>query len=398
MSSDAAETPDQEHLAKLVQEGEFFHSLMGHFLDRIYFKDLQSRIVYGNPSYVQLFGRKSLGEILGKTDHDFFSSDHAGAAFQDEQEIIRTGVPKLNLEEMETWPDGRITWCSTSKAPLKNREGKIVGTLGISRDTTEQKATQEALRKSEADYRRLAEELADTNSRLAEANAALQEMSFKDPLTLLWNRRFVTNQLPEDVALAERAYRNRSDTNVDRILLNVDILFAMIDVDHFKEVNDRFGHQAGDLVLQQMGEVLRKAARNSDMVARVGGEEFLVVARQMARADSGVVAERIRASVEAYPFRIDEKTTIRLTCSVGFSVYPTLSWNTSAFTWEQIVAMADQCLYAAKNSGRNAWVGIIPDTHRPRESYGQLPEDIGELVRSGILPTVSSLKTPVNWR
>lgn len=398
MNSDAGDGPDQEQLAKLIQESEFFHSLMGHFSDRIYFKDLQSRIVYGNPAYVRLFEKERLEEILGKTDHDFFSDRHAQGALKDEQEIIRTGIPKLDMEEMETWPDGGVTWCSTSKAPLRNRDGAIVGTLGISRDITRQKATQEALKKSEEDYRRLCEELADSNGKLAEANSALQELSFKDPLTLLWNRRFVMDQLPEDVALAERAHRNLSDTNGARLRLNVDILFAMVDVDHFKEVNDRYGHQAGDLVLQQMGEVLRRVARNSDMVARVGGEEFLVVARQMARADSGVVAERIRTSVEAHEFRLDERTTIHLTCSVGFSVYPTFSWNTSAFTWEQIVAMADQCLYAAKNSGRNAWVGIIPDTNRPRESYGPLPEDIGELVRSGILPTVSSLKTPIVWR
>jgi diguanylate cyclase (GGDEF)-like protein/PAS domain S-box-containing protein len=371
---------------------------MEHSPDRIYFKDLQSRIVYGNPSYARLFGGITLSQILGKTDYDFFSDHHARTAFEDEQEIIRTGVPKLNMEEMETWPDGRITWCSTSKAPLRNDEGKIVGTLGVSRDMTQQKLTQEALKKSEADYRRSSQELAVSNRQLAEANRALQELSFKDPLTHLWNRRFLMDQIPEDIALAARAHRNLSDNGLDRMKQNVDILFAMVDIDHFKEVNDRFGHLAGDLVLQQMGEVLRGAARTSDMVARVGGEEFLIVARQMARSDSNVVAERIRSSVASHPFRLDENTTISLTCSVGFSVYPLFATELKLFSWEQIVEIADHCLYAAKNSGRDAWVGIIPDAARPRDGYGILPKDLAELVRSGILPTISSVRGPLNWQ
>ncbi len=390
--------PDRELRAPLTMESDFFHSLMSHFPDRIYFKDLQSRIIYGNPAYVSLFGQGSLDQILGKSDGDFFSNQHASTAFIDEQEIIRTGVPKLDMEEMETWRDGRITWCSTSKAPLRNREGRLIGTLGISRDITEQKLTQEALKKSEANYRKSSQELADSNRRLEAANQTLQELSFKDPLTHLWNRRFVVDHIPDEIALAARAHRNISEESANRFTLNVDILFAMIDIDHFKEVNDRFGHLAGDVVLQQMGEVLHRIARDSDIVARVGGEEFLVVARQMARSDAHVIAERIRASIEAHPFRLDEKTTIHLTCSVGFSVYPMFPSEVNVFSWEQLVEIADQCLYGAKNSGRNAWVGIIPEAHREKESYGFLPLDMAELVRSGKLPTFSSLKTQVNWR
>ena len=113
----------------------FFQALMEHFPDRIYFKDLQSRFIGGSRSFFQLFGADGTS-ALGRTDFDFFTETHARAAFEDEQEIIRTGVPKLSMEEMETWPGGGRSWCSTSKAPFRDREGRIIGTFGISRDIT----------------------------------------------------------------------------------------------------------------------------------------------------------------------------------------------------------------------------------------------------------------------
>jgi PAS domain S-box-containing protein len=152
--------------ASLGKEGYFLRSLMENLSDRIYFKDLQSRFIFGNRSYAQLFNLENFSEIAGKTDFDFFSEFHARTAFEDEQEIIRTGQAKLNLEEMETWPDGRITWCSTSKAPLLDDQDRIIGTLGISRDITARKKAQEALVESEARYRQVSEELVSGNRRL----------------------------------------------------------------------------------------------------------------------------------------------------------------------------------------------------------------------------------------
>jgi len=109
------------------------------------------------------------------------------------------------------------------------------------------------------------------------------------------------------------------------------------------------------------------------------------------------LAERIRATVEAHPFQIGENEFVHCTCSVGFSVYPLLGDKVSYFTWEQVVEIADQCLYAVKHSGRNGWVGIIPDQERLRLDGQPMPEDIPALVRAGILPTISSLHQPVQW-
>jgi len=128
--------------AALLQESQYLRALMETSADRIYYKDLQSRITYGSRSFLQLFNLSELSELRGRTDFDFFSEEHARAAFEDEQEIIRTGVAKLNLEEIETWPDGRVTWVSTSKAPFRDDQGRIIGTFGISRDITRRKAAE----------------------------------------------------------------------------------------------------------------------------------------------------------------------------------------------------------------------------------------------------------------
>ena len=395
MDGEQTKTPKIENIQELsVSAGEdllelrnkerfFLHSLMDHFSDRIYFKDLQSRIIYGNKAYARLFGSDDIFEIVNKTDSAFFSDHHAREALADEQEIIQTGEEKIDKEEMETWPDGRVTWCLTSKAPLRDDNGVIIGTMGVSRDITERKQTQEAL--------------SEANRQLAEANKTLQELSFKDPLTQLWNRRFLMDNLPLDIALVERAHRNVNADCLTRMAENVDILFLMIDLDHFKSVNDRYGHHAGDLVLQQVGHILSQIARNSDFVARMGGEEFLVVARQMARADAHVLAERIRATVEAHPFVIDSPTTIHCSCSLGFAVYPLQNGTGNCLDWEQIVNIADRCLYAAKYSGRNAWVGIAPDSNNLDLKPGQGPQDIIDLAQAGRLPVLSSCQTPVRW-
>lgn len=133
----------------LVQEQHLFHSLMDGLPDMIYFKDTQSRFIRINQASVNYFGQPDDTSLLGKTDFDFFSEEHARAAYEIEQEIIRTGQPMLNVEEKETWPDRPDTWVSTTKLPLRDETGKITGIIGISRDITGHKRA-----KMELDYER----------------------------------------------------------------------------------------------------------------------------------------------------------------------------------------------------------------------------------------------------
>jgi phosphoserine phosphatase RsbU/P len=117
--------------------------------DRIYIKDRESRFVAVSQALADMHGMKDRHELEGMTDFDLFSIEHAQQAFNDEQEIIRTGKPLINLIEKETWEDGSISWVSSSKVPLHLQSGKLVGIMGISRDVTSEKHAQEQLAESE---------------------------------------------------------------------------------------------------------------------------------------------------------------------------------------------------------------------------------------------------------
>ena len=132
--------------SKLTQERLLFNTLMDYLPHSIYFKDVDSRFTRINRALTASFGLHDAAEAIGKTDADFFTAEHALEAVADEQAILRTGKPLIDKEERETWPDGRTTWVSTTKMPLYDAAGRIVGTFGVSRDITESKQAAEALR------------------------------------------------------------------------------------------------------------------------------------------------------------------------------------------------------------------------------------------------------------
>ena len=130
----------------LMQEQMLLRALLKHVPDSIYFKDLQSRFLRVSDSQVRKKKLSGTDDLIGKTDFDVFSSEHAQNAFDDEQRIIRTGEPVIDKEEKETWPDGRVTWVSTSKLPLHDLKGRVIGTFGVSRDITARKVAEEKLK------------------------------------------------------------------------------------------------------------------------------------------------------------------------------------------------------------------------------------------------------------
>ncbi|OGP88455.1 MAG: hypothetical protein A2156_03235 [Deltaproteobacteria bacterium RBG_16_48_10] len=164
--------------------------------------------------------------------------------------------------------------------------------------------------------------------------SSIKTMATYDTLTNLYNRRYFEERLSLE---AQKAFYGRASLSL-----------VMIDIDHFKKVNDTFGHTEGDKVLREISSLLRTSVRKKDTVARYGGEEFILILPEAGLEESSMIADRIRRLVENTCFEVGH-TRVNLTISLGISNFP----NHQAKSKEDLVKMADQALYEAKWGGRN---------------------------------------------
>ena len=263
--------------------------------ERVFFKDLDSRFLLVSAGWLEAEGQgRSLEEVIGKTDLDIFSRPHATAALEDEQWIIMTGDPMIEKVERETFDDRSDAWVSTTKLPLLDERGEIIGTFGIARDVTAQ---------------------------------------MRDGMTGLANRVALMDRLTQALLALER-HPGR-----------VGVLF--LDVDGFKAINDTLGHRTGDAVLVQIAQRLSSVARRFDTVARYGGDEFVLLATSLSTAASlQSIGERVLA-----PLGSDfdaNGSVLTLTASLGGVVV-----EDAAADPDDVLDQADEAMYAAKQTGRS---------------------------------------------
>lgn len=211
-------------------------------------------------------------------------------------------------------------------SPILDRSARLIGRLVLLRDITERKKMEEELRRGNE---KLTEQLDEINN----LHSQLQEQVIRDPLTGLYNRRYLNDMLQHMIAYATR---KRSPLSI-----------LMIDIDHFKNINDAYGHAAGDDVLISLSKILTANVRTSDMIYRYGGEEFLILMQDTSLETARQRAEMIRASVEKSSFTVDKKM-VTMTVSIGVATFPADGRD----LWEVIDA-ADNALYEAKANGRN---------------------------------------------
>jgi len=176
-------TESRQAQQALVQERALLGALMDHTPDHIYFKDVENRFMRVSTALARSVGAREPSDLIGKTDFDYFTPEHARPAFEAEQAIMRTGVPVVDLEELETRLDGRHTWASTTKVRRTDDDGNVVGTFGISRDITERK--------------RVEAELTETNERLVAAIARAEEMTREAELANMAKSDFLANMSHE---------------------------------------------------------------------------------------------------------------------------------------------------------------------------------------------------------
>jgi sigma-B regulation protein RsbU (phosphoserine phosphatase) len=161
-----------------VRDRHLLTTLMDHIPDNIYFKDRESRFIAINRAMARFFGKEDPSEFVGKTDIDVFCADHAFRAMEDERRIMETGEPVVNLEEKETWPDGRVTWSTSTKMPLTDTRGRIIGTFGVSRDITARKRAEQELAKVAGELRAKNQALEEDLEMARELQTALLPQQF----------------------------------------------------------------------------------------------------------------------------------------------------------------------------------------------------------------------------
>jgi diguanylate cyclase (GGDEF)-like protein/PAS domain S-box-containing protein len=339
--NDADPADDQRrHLAEIARLREelfLLETLMDNSPDSIYFKDRESRFTRVNRYAAARFGVVEPTLAIGRTDFDYFTDEHAAQAFRDEQEIIRTGLPLVNVEEKETTPDGVVHWVSTTKMPLRDSDGNVVGTFGISRDITQRK----------------------------EFEAQLEHQAFFDTLTQLPNRALFMDRLQH---LFHRGRRPQSN-----------VLFAVIylDLDRFKGINDGLGHHAGDELLVEIARRLERCVRPCDTLARLGGDEFTVLLEDItSELDATRIAERIQKELSA-PFfvhgqEVFSSASLGIALSSGHYERP-----------EDMLRDADTAMYRAKASGRSRHQVFDIDMHQRAVSLLRLETDLRRGIERG---------------
>ncbi|TAA42711.1 diguanylate cyclase [Corallincola spongiicola] len=202
---------------------------------------------------------------------------------------------------------------------------------------------------------------------------AYEDQSEHDPLTKLGNRRFLQHWLSIQIPIMRRRWFQRRSS----IYSSADIYFFMIDLDFFKEVNDKHGHSAGDEVLVQFSRLCTKLLRDSDQLVRMGGEEFLLVAQQIDEYGAAQLAEKIRRVVARHSFIVADNQPISITCSLGFAPFPLAEQEPDEAMIEPAIMLSDRLLYEAKAKYRNAWLGL--GTSKSWQSRELMDADIDEL-------------------
>jgi diguanylate cyclase (GGDEF)-like protein/PAS domain S-box-containing protein len=271
--------------------------------DIIVVKDREGRYLLANGAAASYLQRRP-EEILGRTDAELMSPEAAATVRASDREILDAGEARVLEQHLVNGGEPR-TFLST-KAPYRDAAGGILGVISVSRDITERK--------------------------LLELKVA--EQAVRDPLTGLFNRGYMDETLAREISRARRR--------------DAPVSVVMIDLDHFKRLNDTHGHAAGDAVLKRFAELLRGSVRREDVACRYGGEEFAVILPEMTPEKARERAESLRATVEQMQVDLGETTLGSVSASLGVAGFPA-----HGATGAGVLAAADAALYRAKGEGRN---------------------------------------------
>ena len=305
----------------VVTSMEIYQRIFEYTPDALFIVDQAGRIFLANVQAEVLFGydrSELIGQPVEKLMPPRFAAHHVDhrARFMSEAHCRPMGAA---VELFAQRKDGAEFPVDIMLSPMIVHGEHFV--LCVVRDITERKAAQDELERQTAEFKKL--------------HAEMELLANHDGLTGLYNWRAFYEHAGQLLKTAHRRQENAT--------------LMILDLDHFKQINDRFGHAEGDRVLQAVASTLKATARENDIVARHGGEEFVVAALGLTEAESLVAAERLRAAVSAI-----ENMKSRITTSIGVATLePQAHKHDASRVLAELLDQADQALYAAKNNGRN---------------------------------------------
>lgn len=274
-----------------------------------------------------IFGIEGYQAFLNRV-WDVLDPDCIGAWNRELVQEVFAGGNGIEFDWKFIRDDGHTVYIATKIVCLTNKRGEVVAAVAGNLDITQRVLAQEQLEEQMRENRNYLKVMERQRLKLQEANRQLRRLAVTDGLTSLTNRRRF-NELLEEVL--DRAIRQNQTFSV-----------LMFDIDHFKSLNDAFGHQAGDEILEQFAAILRETARRYERPARYGGEEFAIILDNCDRASCQIAAERFRNAINSFdwPYR-------KVTSSIGCSTF------TGIESARDLVEQADIALYASKKNGRN---------------------------------------------
>lgn len=285
----------------------------------------QGELYYANPALVRLLGAQQVDQVMWRSFLEFIDpAQREFIADNYRHRLAGEAVASVYESSLQTMQGALID--VEISVGLATYHGVTV-TVAVVRDIRARKNAERELQR---------------------ANQELLRLSTTDALTGLYNRRYLMDTMNAEFSRARRYW--------------TPMAIMMIDVDHFKQVNDRYGHQVGDQVLEHLGRILRDRTRQSDIAARYGGEELTVLLPQTALEQAMTVAETLRQLIDEHPFVNDNGRQVHVTISIGVACFPDLRVDDA----ERLLQYADAALYLAKELGRNRVVLAQLDMIQPR--------------------------------
>lgn len=283
-----------------------------------------------NPSFCSMLGATD-AEMTGEWIDRFFPPEEMALVGEKLKGLGKDGVESIDIETQGTRADGSTIWLHWTATAVDDEAGDLDYYLVMFDDVSERRSTEDALKAAYAELEGL---VIQRTAELRSANERLSTQAISDPLTGLYNRRYLADFIERELSRTRRGGNK--------------IVFAMIDIDHFKRVNDTFGHEAGDEVLRTLSAFLRTQIRHEDLAFRYGGEEFLLVLPCATLDGIAGRIEQIREGINAVAIEHLGKALPAITLSIGVAVFP--DHGDSA---DSVIRCADAALYLAKEGGRD---------------------------------------------